>query len=468
MTALTRGSVLVIGAGPSGLAAAAALSSLGVDFDLVDAQNHVGGVWNIANEDAPTWPNMKLATSKSHTQFEDLRMPVSFPSFPSTDEYATYLRAYASHHGLTERFEPNKAVRSIRSFGEGEWEVDFSSGEVRPYTAIIAAHGVSQRPFLPPLWHEARESGVRTIHSKNFLGGDDTTEKDVLVIGGGQEAADIAVELAKANRRVALHPTEAHWVVPRTWGPFAGDSLARLEPTFLGRAFNDTVAETLIEHAIGRPENVGLPKPEVSVMEDEPIVSDSFLTLVNDRRIEILQDPAHLPFDRFELIVFATGYEPGADYLDPEYTSDLFLGAFPRSRRDLAVLGQVRVLGGVTPILTQQADIAAYATKEFLEEIETGAASPALARFEKLKSRADADVRRTAPRSSEKGLRGAFSGVASRVRTATRSTRIAELSPWAEQNALDSLPEDQPIRLPLTDRERLLARLSTARAIFEK
>ena len=49
MTALTRGSVLVIGAGPSGLAAAAALSSLGVDFDLVDAQNHVGGVWNIAN-----------------------------------------------------------------------------------------------------------------------------------------------------------------------------------------------------------------------------------------------------------------------------------------------------------------------------------------------------------------------------------------------------------------------------------
>ena len=89
MTALTRGSVLVIGAGPSGLAAAAALSSLGVDFDLVDAQNHVGGVWNIANEDAPTWPNMKLATSKSHTQFEDLRMPVSFPSFPSTDEYAT-------------------------------------------------------------------------------------------------------------------------------------------------------------------------------------------------------------------------------------------------------------------------------------------------------------------------------------------------------------------------------------------
>lgn len=468
MTALTRGSVLVIGAGPSGLAAAAALSSLGVEFDLVDAQNHVGGVWNVANEDAPTWPSMKLATSKSHTQFEDLRMPVGFPSFPSTDEYATYLRAYASHHGLTEHFEPNKAVRSARSFGEGQWEVDFSSGEVRPYAGIIAAHGVSQRPFLPPLWHEARESGVRTIHSKNYLGAEETSEKNVLVIGGNQEAADIAVELAKANRRVALHPTEAHWVVPRTWGPFAGDSLARLEPTFLGRTFNDTVAEKLLERGIGRPENVGLPKPEVSVMEDEPIVSDSLLKLVNERRIEVLQDGAHLPLTRFDLIVFATGYEPGVDYLEPAYTSDLFLGAFPRSRRDLAVLGQVRVLGGVTPILTQQADIAAYAMKELLDELESGSASPALARFEKLKSRADADVRRTAPKQSGAGIRGAVSGVASRVRTAMRSSRIAEDSPWATQNALDLLPEDQPIRLPLTDRERLLARLTTARAIFEK
>ena len=106
--------------------------------------------------------------------------------------------------------------------------------------------------------------------------------------------------------------------------------------------------------------------------------------------------------------------------------------------------------------------------KELLEELETSTPSPALARFEKLKSRADADVHRTAPRQSGAGLRGAVSGVASRVRTATHSTRIAEQTPWNEQSSLDSLPEDQPIRLPLTDRERLLARLATARAIFEK
>lgn len=45
----TREKVLVIGAGPAGLAAAAALRAVGLPFDLVDGAEHVGGVWSGAS-----------------------------------------------------------------------------------------------------------------------------------------------------------------------------------------------------------------------------------------------------------------------------------------------------------------------------------------------------------------------------------------------------------------------------------
>lgn len=462
----SSGKVLIIGAGPAGLSAAASFKALGVDFDLVDAQDHVGGVWNVANDDAASWPSKRLTSSKQNTQFEDLRMPVGFSSFPSTDEYATYLRAYASHHDLTENFHPRTSVRRLRDFGEGQWEAEFSNGQVRPYSAVVAAHGIANRPFLPPQFVEAKERGAKAIHVKNFAGADATTEQSVLVIGSGQSAADVATELADGKRRVGLHLTEGHWVVPRTIAGMPADSLALSEPGILGRSVNDSIAESVVTKMMGRPEEVGLPAPDVALLDDEPIVSDTLVSLVKDHSIEVMRDGRHLPFDSFDLVVFATGYEPGADYLDPTYAEGLFLGAFPRERNDFAVLGQVRVSGGVMPVLTEQADIAVYAINAYLNGDTAD-----LEAFTRLKSRAEREVPKS-PRATiatGSGVRGKVKGLVSQVRTVTHRPRTdAEAQSSLQDADLDALPEDKALKLPLTDRGDLLARLHTARRIFEK
>lgn len=423
MSVSNRADVLIIGAGPSGLAAAAALKALGVSFDLVDAQNHVGGVWNVANDDAPSWPSKLLTSSRENTQFDDLRMPVSFPTFPSTDEYATYLRAYASHHSLVADFEPNTKVIRIRSFGEGEWEVEFQNGEIRPYTAIIAAHGVSNHAFVPPeLFNQVKEAGVKTMHSKNFPGAEFVDDKNVLVIGSGQCAADVASELALSDHRVSLLADEGHWVVPRQIGPFAADQLAFNSTKLIGSGLKHKIASSLVDKLNGNPAEVGLPEPEAELLDDEPIVSDDLIELIKARKIHIISDPERIPLTNFDLVVFATGYEPGADYLSPEFTDDLFLGAFPRERSDLVVLGQVRVAGAITPILVQQADIAAYSLKAFLE------GQPQLETFKALKARG------ANPRSV----------------------------------AAENFDEERAFKLPLTDRNDLLRRLKQLRLVFEK
>ena len=73
--------------------------------------------------------------------------------------------------------------------------------------------------------------------------------------------------------------------------------------------------------------------------------------------------------------MLATGYESGAGHLPEDVVPrtaggdlDLFLGAFPRGRDDLVVLGQQRVAGGALPVLVEQADVAAYVLAATLED----------------------------------------------------------------------------------------------------
>src|SRR5699024_4847617 len=177
-----------------------------------------------------------------------------------------------------------------------------------------------------------------------------------------------------------------------------GDVAASREPAALGQ-LNGRIAEAVISRAVGDPVAAGLPRPERPLLEDEVIVSDDLLDRVREGRItpisavtgirgdgslvyEADADAGYAP----DVIVLATGYETGASHLPEEVVPrtstgelDLFLGAFPRGRDDLIVLGQHRVTGGVLPILVEQADIAAY----LLRGVRDG--SPAVERFRRLR-----------------------------------------------------------------------------------
>src|SRR5690625_2476785 len=181
-----------------------------------------------------------------------------------------------------------------------------------------------------------------------------------------------------------------HWVVPRHIGSMPGDVAASREPAVLGQ-LSQTVAETVLSRAAGDPASAGLPRPRQGLLEDEMIVSDDLLDRVREGRITPtgavtgVRADGSLVYAEDEgagyapdVIILATGYETGADHLPEEViprTStgelDLFLGAFPRGRDDLIVLGQHRVTGGVLPILVEQADIAAYLLRGVRSEEHT-------------------------------------------------------------------------------------------------
>ena len=154
-----------------------------------------------------------------------------------------------------------------------------------------------------------------------------------------------------------------------------------------------------------------------------------------------------------DLIILATGYESGTgpvpEGVVPRTADgdlDLFLGAFPRGRDDLVLLGQQRVTGGGLPVLVEQADLAAYLMRSRLR------GGAAIESFRRLRAGSDSAVP-TAP-STESGLRG---------RIGAPPRRGARRGGSAPQPARASTGERL---VPFTDRDQLLARLRTVRSLF--
>ena len=94
-TASRTDRLLVIGAGPVGLAMAEALKQRGIAFDQVDANDGVGGLWRHG-----VYQGVHIVSSKKSTGYTDYPMPAHYPDFPSSSQMLRYLESFAHDRGL--------------------------------------------------------------------------------------------------------------------------------------------------------------------------------------------------------------------------------------------------------------------------------------------------------------------------------------------------------------------------------
>src|SRR5690348_11764436 len=146
--------VLVIGGGQAGLAMGYHLAQRGLHFQIVDARAEVGAAWR------SRWDSLRAFTPAQYDNLPGLAFPAAPDTYPSKDDVADYLRAYAAHFKLPVR--PNTMVTSLtRSNGgyvargkAGMWEA----------RQVVVATGPFQVPFIPPIANEL-DPGVRQLHS---------------------------------------------------------------------------------------------------------------------------------------------------------------------------------------------------------------------------------------------------------------------------------------------------------------
>jgi putative flavoprotein involved in K+ transport len=182
--------VIVIGAGQAGLSVGYYLAQRGVRFAVLDASERVGDAWR------RRWDSLRLFTPARYDALPGLPFPGAPERFPTKDEMADYLEAYAEHFALPVR----TGTRVERVSRRGERYVVHTAGGELEAEHVVVAMASYQRPRLPAFAAELGP-GIRQLHSSAYRTPSQLEAGGVLVAGAGNSGAEIALELSRTGRK---------------------------------------------------------------------------------------------------------------------------------------------------------------------------------------------------------------------------------------------------------------------------
>ena len=181
--------VIVIGGGQAGLSVGHHLKQRGVRFLILDGSARIGDVWR------KRWDSLRLFTPARFASLDGLAFPAPPDSFPTKDEMADYLEAYASHFELPVL----NGVRVERlSRTNGRYQIEAKSGVFHAKQVIVAMSNY-QRPSVPAFAKELDPEIVQ-FHSMHYKGPRQLQEGPVLLVGAGNSGSELAMELSKSRQ----------------------------------------------------------------------------------------------------------------------------------------------------------------------------------------------------------------------------------------------------------------------------
>jgi dimethylaniline monooxygenase (N-oxide forming) len=369
--------VAVLGAGSSGLAVLAALRRHGLHVEGFERGSDVGGLWRYHNDNglSGAYASLRTNVSRPRMQYPSFPMPRSYSDFPGHRDMAEYLGAYADACGLRGSIRFGVTVERLEPDPDGGWQVALDDGSARRFEAVVVATGTFWSPRLPD---DTAGFAGEVSHSHDYRTPAPFQGRRVLVVGAGQSAAEIAVEVAAVAARTFLSMRSGAHVLPRWIGgrPYDASDVAplnRLPWALLNLLYGRRVARELW------PPPARWPVPARRLLEGIPIVSSDLLPAV--RRGEVTLKPAirRLAADRVRFadgtdepvdrIVYATGYRVDLPFLAPSLLAahgrelPLYRRIVPPGLGGLLLAGFVDAPGGLLPVVETQAEwIAAVLT----------------------------------------------------------------------------------------------------------
>lgn len=187
------GRVVVVGAGPAGLAVAASLEQRGIPYTVLERGDSVGAAWQAR------YNSLRLHTVRWLSGLPGAPIPRRYGSWVRRDDLLAYLRDYADRFSVRPEFGVD-VTRVLRQ--DGHWRVENTDGP-REATAVVVATGYSRTPHVPD-WPGRTSFSGRLLHSANYREPSPYGGAHVLVVGAGNSAAEIAVDLVRVGARVEL------------------------------------------------------------------------------------------------------------------------------------------------------------------------------------------------------------------------------------------------------------------------
>lgn len=178
----------MVGAGLAGLATAASLRAAGVSrVAVLERGADVAAFWS------GHYDRLQLH-SPWHDLPHDGGLRRRWRAFLRRDELVAYLQAYAKHHDLYPLLSVGQAVERVAREGD-RWTVETATHRFRaPFVAV--ATGAQRVPHVPEIPGREVFRG-EVVHSRAYRNARPYRGRRVLVVGSGNSAAEIALELAE-------------------------------------------------------------------------------------------------------------------------------------------------------------------------------------------------------------------------------------------------------------------------------
>lgn len=370
--------VCVIGAGPSGIAAIKNLQEQGIrNITAFEMNDQIGGNWvyNENNEHSSVYETTHIISSKRWSQFEDFPMPAEYSDYPSHVQLLEYFKSYVRHFDLSQYIQFNTTVLKVSRLDDQSWNVVYQNAQgthEAVFDYLLVANGHHWDAFMPT--YPGEFSG-EILHSHQYKKAAPFKDKRVLVVGGGNSACDVAVEISRVAPGTCISMRRGYHIFPKfIFGKPTDVAVAKIQwmPSWLRQKF----IRLVIRGLQGRYPKYKLLKPDCGPLEIHPTINSELLYFIRHGKIH--PRPGISRFEgntvhftdgtqgEFDSVIFATGYQISFPFFDKnciDYSNSTKIPLYRKMMHpdfeNLYFIGLCQPQGCIWPLADYQSKIVA-------------------------------------------------------------------------------------------------------------
>jgi len=195
---------LVVGASISGLASASSLQKQHIEYIVIEKQSQVAAPWR------NHYDRLHLHTNKRVSNLRYKKFDNTIPRYPSRQQVVNYLENYQKEFNINPIF--NTEAKSIRK--ESDYWITETTSETFKSKYVVMATGPFGKP--KPVSFKGMETFTgRIMHSYGYKTGKDFKGQKVLVVGFGNSACEIAIDLYEQGAIPSMAVRSPVNVIPR-------------------------------------------------------------------------------------------------------------------------------------------------------------------------------------------------------------------------------------------------------------
>jgi len=378
--------ICIIGAGPSGITAAKNLIQQGLTkFSVFEKNSNLGGNWifDEENNHSSVYETTHIISSKRMSEYEDFPMPDDYPDYPSHRQLLKYFYDYVDHFNIKKFIKFNTMVLHVLPTEDKKWQVTFSDKDGNHeeiFDYILVANGHHWDPITPDI---AGKFSGDIFHSHGYKKADPFKNQRVLVVGCGNSACDIAVEISRISKKTCISIRRGQHIFPKfIFGKPTDIAFAKI--SWLPLFCKQFLINLIIRIIQGRYKKYQLKKPIGKVLEVHPTINSELLYFIRHGKIAtreaILKVDGNTVYftnnlcEDFDTIIFATGYKISFPFFPKDFIDFSELTNLPLYRKmihpqfdNLFFIGLFQPQGCIWPLADYQAKIAANIIKGSLK-----------------------------------------------------------------------------------------------------